>query len=154
MAPIIDKDATTKKKDSVAKKKKSKLIRPRGKRGGAKNRKASTVKAKSKASDSSNAVITSDADSTSQTHTARIARYHALEKEYHSPATTDERRAAILVEQEEMGGIDAYQDDSVFGGDKQRGGESGKWLVSAFKKLNNGIENKENVGVRYKARFQ
>ncbi|CAO1627516.1 unnamed protein product [Sympodiomycopsis kandeliae] len=133
-------------------KKKNKLIRPRGKRGGVKNRKpvaaqsgkddtkksAQSVKGnKSKTSNETAATVSSaktpdEVESTATPHSIRIARYHALEREYHSPATTSARQEEILAEQESMGGIDAYQNDSSFGADKQRGGESGKWLATTL----------------------
>lgn len=133
------------------KSKKTKLIRPRGKRGGVKNRKSSdntstTEKNKSKnIKNNGNPGGKNDSSASTSSHTTRIAHYHALEKELHAPSTTEERRAEILLEQESMGGIDAYQNDSVFGGDKLRGGESGKWLVGALENVR-GIK-KENVCV-------
>lgn len=166
---------------SVKKNKKNKLIRPRGKRGGVKNRKPSDKKDSTKgkanvgksakgnvvASDAAKAAVKgkapskkalaedgaaaaadpADADASASTpHSIRIARYHALEREFHSPATTEDRRAEILVEQEAMGGIEAYQDDSALGADKQRGGESGKWLVGALEKTRG--KKKEKVSER------
>lgn len=126
------------------KNKKNKLIRPRGKRGGVKNRKpsdkAASTEKKGKKSASEAAASPSgkedEEDSPKPTpHSVRIARYHALERELHSPATTAERKEEILLEQESMGGLDAYQDDSRFGADKQRGGESGKWLASTLQSV-------------------
>lgn len=48
--------------------------------------------------------------------------------------------------QEEMGGLAAYQAASIHGGDKQRGGESGKWCAAALEELNPKIKkNKERI---------
>lgn len=38
-----------------------------------------------------------------------------------------------------MGGLDAYQLASAHGGDKSRGGESGKWCVKMLKELKVGV---------------
>ncbi|CAO1635220.1 unnamed protein product [Parajaminaea phylloscopi] len=100
------------------KNKKTKLVRPRGKRGGAKNRPA---KAKGKVSAEDKVVQASE-------HSKRIAKYHSLEKEL-ARTDDDKRRKEILAEQEALGGINAYQNDSLLGSDKTRGGESGKWCA-------------------------
>lgn len=65
---------------------------------------------------------------------AMITEYHALEKRL--AATKDPLEKRLIVNrQEEMGGLEAYQACSVHGGDKIRGGESGKWCVGALKEV-------------------
>lgn len=105
-----------------SKKKRKQLIRPRGRRGGKKNHRpiAAEAEAAVKVSSIRAAKINIDAqskkrhtevdgsESTPTEHSIRIARYHTLEKELartQDPVT----RAAILAEQEQLGGIDAYQ---------------------------------------------
>lgn len=105
-----------------SKKKKKQLIRPRGRRGGKKNHrpiaaeaeaavKVSSVRAAKKKVDAQARKRHTDVDSSDATpteHSIRIARYHTLEKELartQDPVT----KAAILAEQEQLGGIDAYQ---------------------------------------------
>jgi 25S rRNA (adenine2142-N1)-methyltransferase len=72
---------------------------------------------------------------------ALIAEYHALEKQLASPAVTDPlERRMLLNRQKELGGLKAYQAASVHGGDKKRGGESGKWCVSMLKEMKVGVD--------------
>lgn len=72
---------------------------------------------------------------------ALIAEYHALEKQLASPALTDSaERKKLLARQKELGGLKAYQAASVHGGDKTRGGESGKWCVTQLKELKVGVD--------------
>lgn len=90
-----------------------KLVRPRGRRGGVKNRKKTAV---------------------SHAHAQHIARYHTLEKQI--ARTTDEaERAALLAEQRALGGLAAYQDQSNTGAAVVRGGESAKWSAKVLKEL-------------------
>lgn len=59
-----------------------------------------------------------------------IRRFHAIEKELTAADLSVERKKRLLKERDEqLGGLEAYQNASVHGGDKQRGGESSKWLV-------------------------
>lgn len=137
---------TTKKPgDAPKKNKKNKLIRPRGKRGGVKNRKSTSststkvVKAAGDAAKKQQPTVKDgkvkkDGVADRPEHALRIARYHTLEKEL-ARTTDEDRREAILKEQQELGGIDGYQNDSIFGGDKQRGGESGKWCALQLEEL-------------------
>ncbi|PWN47825.1 hypothetical protein IE53DRAFT_334795 [Violaceomyces palustris] len=112
-----------------------KLIRPRGKRGGIKHRKASEravvdqdkkVKRDAKASSSSSS-------STTQ-HSERIAAFHTLEKEL-ARATDPDEVERIRNEQKKLGGLESYQDDSLKGGDRLKGGESGKWCAQTLTQL-------------------
>lgn len=41
----------------------------------------------------------------------------------------------IKARQEEIGGLKGYQEASLHGGDKVRGGETGKWCVEALMEL-------------------
>ena len=71
-----------------------------------------------------------------------IRRFHAIEKELaqlgHS-AGADEKRQRHLSERDGLGGLSAYQNASVHGGDTQRGGESSKWLVRQLLDLPNDL---------------
>lgn len=89
------------------------LVRPRGKRGGAKNRRRARAAAP---------------------HAEKIARYHTLEKQIARAADPGER-AALVEEQERLGGLAVYQDQSTTGGDKLRGGESGKWCAKVLREV-------------------
>lgn len=72
---------------------------------------------------------------------ALITEYHALEKQLASPALTDPtERKKLLARQKALGGLKAYQAASVHGGDKKRGGESGKWCVQQLKELKVGVD--------------
>jgi hypothetical protein len=57
---------------------------------------------------------------------ALITEYHALEKKLAAEGLDPLERKKLLARQEELGGLKAYQDASVHGGDNKRGGESGK----------------------------
>lgn len=85
-----------------------KLVRPRGKRGGAKNRSATFAK--------------------------KIAQYHTLEKQLAQTSDARERKR-LKAQQEALGGLAVYQDHSLVGGDKLRGGESAKWCVQVLREL-------------------
>lgn len=50
--------------------------------------------------------------------TALIREFHALEKQLKSGATTEEEKVKIRKRQEELGGLQTYQEASVHGGDK------------------------------------
>lgn len=55
-------------------------------------------------------------------------------------------RVKLLARQDELGGLQAYQEASLHGGDKVRGGESGKWCVGMLKELKVGVENGKDKG--------
>ncbi|BGP24274.1 nucleolus protein [Rhodotorula toruloides] len=80
-----------------------------------------------------------------QEQTALIRAFHAIEKKLASPGlTSPEERKKLLDERERLGGLKTYQDASVHGGDKSRGGESSKWLVKQIRDLKIGLDvNKE-----------
>ena len=101
---------------SHAPRKKNKLIRPRGKRGGVKHR----PKGKK-------------ASHTPTKHAELIAKYHTLEKQI--ARASPRERAALLAEQQALGGLQVYQDQSTTGGAPIRGGESGKWCVKILKQI-------------------
>lgn len=68
------------------------------------------------------------ATKSSATTRALIRRYHTLTKRLEQ--TTDpEERAKIQKEQEDLGGLEAYQRASVLGASKGRGGDTSRWLV-------------------------
>ena len=92
----------------------TKLVRPRGKRGGAKNRRKTPA---------------------GQTkHALHIAKYHTLEKQI--AQTSDEaERAALREKQRALGDLQMYQDQSNTGGASVRGGESGKWCAKVLQEL-------------------
>lgn len=124
-------------KPAITRNKKGKLIRPRGKRGGKKNRRPSATPA---AKAAAKGAASSSSSSASRTqHSLRIAHFHRLEKEKARLLSAREedaddaaratRLAEIEAEQEALGGLDAYQDDSLTGSASHRGGESGKWLA-------------------------
>ncbi|KAK4055956.1 25S rRNA (adenine2142-N1)-methyltransferase [Microbotryomycetes sp. JL221] len=69
-----------------------------------------------------------------------IAEWHTIEKRLASPALKDSKERQQLIErQQELGGLRAYQGASVHGGDKERGGETGKWCVKQLKELKVGL---------------
>ncbi|KAK4698705.1 25S rRNA (adenine2142-N1)-methyltransferase, partial [Phenoliferia sp. Uapishka_3] len=72
-------------------------------------------------------------------HTAIITEYHALEKLL-AVSTDPLEKRLLLARQKEIGGLQKYQEASLHGGRKERGGESGKWCVKAMKELKVGVE--------------
>lgn len=88
--------------------------RPRGKRGGAKHRRRPP------------APIATE-------HARAISRYHALEKQI-ARATKSEKEA-LLAEQQALGGLETYQNQSTTGGAVLRGGESSKWCSKILMEL-------------------
>lgn len=121
-----------------SKKKKSKtrtpLRRPRGKRGGIKNRKPSGKEGQREEEGTVKRAA-------QKAHALQIARFHTLEKKL-AQTKDEEERARLLAEQTTLGGLQAYQDASLFGGDKSRGGETGKWCAGALAEE----RGKEKVG--------
>lgn len=65
---------------------------------------------------------------------ALITEYHALEKQLAASKDPLERRL-IAARQLELGGLSKYQEASLHGGDKVRGGETGKWCIEALMEL-------------------
>lgn len=122
-----------------SKNKRTPLRRPRGKRGGVKNQK--------KPKSSTSTAITSPAAketaaATPSAHSLLIAAFHALEKKL--AQTSDEaERAKLIAEREKLGGLKAYQDASLVGVDKHKGGESGKWIVQTLHDVRGG--KKEDI---------
>ncbi|KAM0787374.1 hypothetical protein ACM66B_003460 [Microbotryomycetes sp. NB124-2] len=51
----------------------------------------------------------------------------------------ENERQKLIERQKELGGLRAYQSASVHGGDKTRGGETGKWCVKQLKELKVGL---------------
>lgn len=88
--------------------KKRRLVRPRGKRGGSKGR--------------------------SRMHAKSIAQYHVLEKQI-AQTTDTHARHELEAQQEALGGLSVYQDQSSTGASKLRGGESAKWCVKMLREL-------------------
>ena len=78
-------------------------------------------------------------------HAAIITEFHALEKQMASSKDPLEKRL-LLNRQKELGGLQKYQEASLHGGDKKRGGESGKWCVKAMKELKVGVEADKGKG--------
>ncbi|KAI5481394.1 nucleolus protein [Pseudohyphozyma bogoriensis] len=71
-------------------------------------------------------------------YTKLINDYHALEKNI--AATNDPKeKERLRAKQEAMGGLQKYQEASLHGGDKSRGGESGKWCVKQLMELKVGV---------------
>ncbi|KAK4049047.1 25S rRNA (adenine2142-N1)-methyltransferase [Microbotryomycetes sp. JL201] len=69
-----------------------------------------------------------------------IREFHTIEKQLASPALVDPaERQRLINRQQELGGLRAYQGASVHGGDKARGGETGKWCVKQLKELKVGL---------------
>lgn len=60
--------------------------------------------------------------------TELITEYHALEKKLAASTDVLEKRL-IQARQQEIGGLQGYQAASLHGGDKARGGETGKWCI-------------------------
>ncbi|KAK0558276.1 25S rRNA (adenine2142-N1)-methyltransferase [Tilletia horrida] len=141
--------------EKVKLKKKNKLIRPRGKRGGIKKkhvkdeltgrwsrtnipatpRKADQTKkgGKQKKPDGPHAEGEEEAEEEGSTaHASHISRFHALTKRLASASTPPAERAQIEAELNELGGLEAYQDASLTGA--CAGGESGRWVGSALLK--------------------
>lgn len=73
-------------------------------------------------------------EATREEQAAIITEYHALEKQLAQTTDLLERRL-ITNRQEELGGLEGYQKASIHGGDKVRGGESGKWLCGALQEM-------------------
>ncbi|BGP39597.1 25S rRNA (adenine2142-N1)-methyltransferase [Rhodotorula kratochvilovae] len=90
-----------------------------------------------------------------QSQTALIRAFHAVEKQLASPALTDpEERKKLEQERERLGGLETYQNASVHGGDKSRGGESSKWLVKQIKELKIGVEPKSAEAEKEKPKVE
>jgi 25S rRNA (adenine2142-N1)-methyltransferase len=119
--------------------KKKLLRRPRGKRGGVKHQKhpktkSSTSEEKSASKDISTKSTSTTSASTPSPHSLLIASFHALEKKL-AQATDEVERKKLLQERDDLGGLKAYQDASLLGADKVKGGESGKWIVQTLKEV-------------------
>ncbi|KAN0059731.1 25S rRNA (adenine2142-N1)-methyltransferase [Thecaphora frezii] len=118
----------------------TKLLRPRGKRGGAKNRKktsspsSSSTAATPAGKQTKAKKVKDDAQRTATEHSLRIAKYHTLEKQL-ANAKDEEEKQRIRKQQEELGGLEKYQEDSMKGGDRVKGGESGKWCAEQLEKV-------------------
>lgn len=85
-----------------------------------------------------NKIKSSSAPDEPAAHALAIAHWHALEKELARADTTQQRKEEIKKEQEALGGLKAYQDASLQGGDKQKGGETGKWCAEALMSIRGG----------------
>lgn len=132
---VADAGGKAGKTKSISKnKKRVPLRRPRGRRGGIKNRKPEQKKQPQPQPQPQQPVSTGTAAGSgergeaSTDHAVAIARFHTLQKQLAQTSDPDER-ARIEAEQTRLGGLQAYQDASVFGGDKLRGGETGKWCA-------------------------
>lgn len=67
-------------------------------------------------------------------HARKISTFHALEKRI--AASKDPVEIARLrLEQEKLGGLEAYQLASITGGDKTKGGETGKFFAKTWMEL-------------------
>ena len=88
--------------------------RPRGKRGGAKHRRRPPT-------------------ARATEHARAISRYHALEKQIARASDSD--KDALLAEQQALGGLEVYQNQSTTGGAVLRGGESSKWCAKILMEL-------------------
>lgn len=123
---IIKPTGDNKKKNSSSKK--EPLRRPRGRRGGVKN----PNKAKSSAATDATKSIKGKEVAAPTPHSLLIAAFHTIEKKL--AQTTDKaERKKLLDEKEMLGGLKAYQDASLLGADKRKGGESGKWITQGLK---------------------
>jgi 25S rRNA (adenine2142-N1)-methyltransferase len=140
---MVEKEGLVKKAKSNSNSKRVPLRRPRGKRGGIKNRKdKSSASASTKAGENQkNAKSNSNKATSTAIHATQIALFHTLEKQLAQTEDEKERRK-IIEQQKSLGGLQAYQDASLFGGDKQRGGETGKWCAQQLME----IRGKEKVG--------
>jgi len=131
---------------------KKKLIRPRGKRGGVKHKKHPKTKSSISEEKSASKDLSSKETTTTPTttvaggpspHSLLIASFHALEKKL-AQATDEAEIKKLLQEREALGGLKAYQDASLVGADKLKGGESGKWIVQTLQK----VREKERGDIR------
>lgn len=67
-------------------------------------------------------------------HAKQISLFHALEKRI--AASKDPAEIAKLkLEQQQLGGLEAYQKASLTGGAKTKGGETGKWFAKTWQEL-------------------
>lgn len=119
-------EATLDKQRKTSRSQKGKLRRPRGKRGGVKNKGAIAKR---------------------KPHAKHIGQFHTLEKQL-AQTTDPVERKKLLQEQKRLGGIQAYQDASLFGSDKLRGGETGKWCAERLLKI---VEKKSKVSLSIKS---
>lgn len=143
-------------------KKKHRLIRPRGKRGGAHNRKktssTSTPGKPGKAGDTSkpnkssknsksgpnnneNAQLTSSepASQLSSAHAQKIAEYHTLQKRLaqakaalNRPGEAVQAQLQVSDLEAQLADLSAYQQQSLTGEVRFNAGQTSKWLVTAF----------------------
>ncbi|RKP13344.1 hypothetical protein BJ684DRAFT_6253, partial [Piptocephalis cylindrospora] len=65
---------------------------------------------------------------TSSTTRSLIRRYHTLTKQM-GQTQDPEEKARLRKEQEDLGGLEAYQRASALGASKERGGDTSRWLV-------------------------
>ncbi|KAK0555277.1 25S rRNA (adenine2142-N1)-methyltransferase [Tilletia horrida] len=126
------------------KKKKNKLIRPRGKRGGIKKKHVKdeitgkwsrtnipATKPKDKQDQKIQKPADTSIDQNGETlHAKHISNFHALQKRLASPATTPEERAEIEAQLSQLGGLKAYQDASLVGASAH--GECGVWVGTSL----------------------
>lgn len=108
------------------------LRRPRGKRGGVKHQKKTKSSLSVEASDPKAAVKADASEPTA--HSLVIASFHTIEKKL-SQTTDEAERKKLLAEREALGGLKAYQDASLLGADKRKGGDSGKWIVKTLQQV-------------------
>lgn len=126
--------------------KKSKLIRPRGKRGGIKHKKGSAGKAKDETvKDSAQKAVrekavekktkaeanTASAENTGDDHAAKIAKFHTLLKQLEQ-ATTKEEKETIQEGLDTLGGLSQYQAWSLTGSAKSGHTPTSKWCIEAL----------------------
>lgn len=88
------------------------------------------------------ALLANDKSDSRADKTALITEFHTIKKQLASPALKPADRQRLVKRQKELGGLEAYQAASVHGGDKSRGGESGKWCVKQLKELKVGLPDK------------
>lgn len=138
---MVEKEESVKKAKSKSNSKRVPLRRPRGKRGGIKNRKDKSSASTKAGENQKNAKSNSKKIATTAMHATQIALFHTLEKQFAQTEDEKERRK-IIEQQKSLGGLQAYQDASLFGGDKQRGGETGKWCAQQLME----VRGKEKVG--------
>jgi len=79
--------------------------------------------------------------SSREDQTALIREFHSLEKRLAAPQTTEVEKIELRKRQIELGGLETYQKASLHGAEKQRGGETSKWLIKQLKQFKVGLED-------------
>jgi hypothetical protein len=92
--------------------------------------------------------------SSREDQTALIREFHSLEKRLAAPQTTEVEKIELRKRQIELGGLETYQKASLHGAEKQRGGETSKWLIKQLKQFKVGLEDSNSTSTKGKEKVE